>query len=219
MAKIVDAFRAKNAREYACGEKAFTELAKEQGRSFFNLFKETVVLNDLDGKKLYEGKVWKWQGKDMAFQRCIEQAVSKGVALPRLDARNRKFLGMQIPCAKIAGASFEGSELFSQPLYMQSRYGSQYICHRHTSFAKSDLQGVSFAKAHIDAGTMVMESNVSGADFRGQDNLRKKLDGFAKMKNLDKANGVSDKDLKVWQKIRAKESSVNVAVISKQKTR
>ncbi|MGD9639102.1 MAG: pentapeptide repeat-containing protein [Alphaproteobacteria bacterium] len=221
----INSFKEKNAKTFSCGEKGLWESLKEQGMAFVETLKKDVSLKDLNGKTLYSGKAWKWQTDDEAFQKVFETAVKDGKPLPKLDASNRIFNGLTIPNAKISGASFENSEINPYPVYSCNPYGPCYVHFQESDLSNSDLNGVCFKNTAIAQGTKLENSDVTGAVFEGEFNELRKTYGFLNIKNLDKAKGIKDKDLKIWQKskeAKAKKASrktpVNIAQLRKQQT-
>ncbi|MGD9639101.1 MAG: hypothetical protein AB7U85_08600 [Alphaproteobacteria bacterium] len=205
----VTAFKSKNAKVYACGEKGLWETIKEQGKAIIERLKEPVELKDLDGKVLYVGKTWRGQGKDQAYQRVLEQAVKRGVALPRLDASNKKFIGLKIAGAKLQGASFEKAEIMAKPVCVTSvTAGYSQILFEDSIISNADLRDVNFKDVVLSKDTFVEGSNVAGANFEGDKSLRY-TNGFTSLKGLDKAEGLSAETLKAWSK--SQKTALNVA--------
>lgn len=177
MNERVNEFKAKNAQSHPCGEK-----------SFWDNFKKKTYIKDLDGKILYEGRG--------PFQRVLENAVRKGIELPRADLRNQTFEGLQIPNAKLRGASFENSTLAPKEY---KKKGNQEV-----DISNSDLREVSFKNTHIKyINTFyryidLADSDVEKADFDGKA-FKDITVGFARMFNFDKARNILRGDLESWQ--------------------
>ncbi len=165
MNEKVEAFEKKDeVKTHPCGEK-----------SFWDRFKKTNYIKNLKGDILYESK-----GN---FQEILEQAVKEKVDLSGADLRNQKFKGLNIPNAKLQGASFDGS-IFENGLLSPS------------NFYNSDLRDVSFKNTRIDNGVNFAGCDVERTDFDGQS---VDVNYYPVMKNFNRAYNIKTGDKERWE--------------------
>ena len=164
-------------------------------KNFFDFLRKKTHIKDLDGKILYEGRG--------SFQKVLEQAVREEVELPKADLRNRSFVGLQIPYAKLEKASFENSKF-----YLRKNFNTikdlVNISFTKTNLQHCNLKGVSFKNCQLDpVWVLLNHSDVEKTDL-DRCSFFASSEQLSTLKNFDKALNIQEDDLMKWRYLNTK---------------
>ena len=170
-------------RRFPCGKKNLLDMLR--GR-------KPIDIKNLEGNTLYRG-----YGKN--FQTVLEQAVKKGIELPKADLKNKVFVALEIEGAKLEGASFENSKIYTEYKKLPDKMiDLSLVVSKRSSLASANLKDVCFKNTYICEHTVLSFADFEKADFKDAKVEKNKTLKFAK--NLDKAKNVDGKLLKKWKK-------------------